>query len=293
MKGIVFSSEPFFGSRIRLLILTAPGVTYPAEALGSHFYGNGKWQSVKEAFPDFSKDIVSPQLLREPGFRFTSVGVSWEQFLDETYDHVDFVLFYNAETRKFHEVSKGNLLHQNPLFYAYSFMEIEQNPPLTETKRSDTMAQDKLKTTIDNIHGLISTGWTVAAISRGSNVNQITLANIRDEKASRISDKVYQRIADFKALVDAGKVQPPTRGRKGAGKAVKSPAQSVPASTKAKPGPAKAAKPAAKTMQSGGIINTNYVPVNITELQGVIDRLIANFSGAIAELESLKKQIKM
>ena len=40
------------------------------------------------------------------------------------------------------------------------------------------------------------------------------------------------------------------------------------------------------------MINTDYVPVNISQLQGVIDRLIENFSAAIAELESIKKQIK-
>lgn len=291
MKGIVFSSEPFFGSRIRLLILTAPGVTYPAEALGSHFYGNGKWRPAKEPFPGFSKGIVSPELFLETGFRFTSVGASWEQFLDETYDHVDFVLFYNAETRKFHEVSKGNLLHQNPLFYAYSFMEIEQNNPPTEPTRSDTMPQDNLKTTIDTIHTLLAAGWTVSAISREAGVNQITLANIRHEKATRISDKVYQRIADFKTRVDAGQVQPATKGRKAAKASTAAPAK--PKAPAAKP----AARPAAKSGKQAGtasaIINTNYVPVNITELQSVIDRLIANFSGAIAELESLKKQIKM
>ena len=76
------------------------------------------------------------------------------------------------------------------------------------------MTQDKLELVTKHLQDLIDGGWTVAAISRESGVNQITLGNIKNKKATRVTDKVYQRIADCKARIDAGKVPPPSRSSK-------------------------------------------------------------------------------
>lgn len=161
------------------------------------------------------------------------------------------------------------------------------------------MSEDKLELAVKHVHDMLAKGWTVTAISKNSGVNQITLGNIKNQKAQRITDKVYQRIADLKAKVDAGQVEPPKRGRKPASKMVaKTPAAEASAKKPgrkpvARPG-ARGPKPAGRTSSrdATGMINTNYVPVDISQLQGVIDRLIENFSGAINELENIKKQLK-
>lgn len=164
------------------------------------------------------------------------------------------------------------------------------------------MSDDKLALAIQHVHDMLDNGWTAAAISKASGVNQITLGNIKNRKATRITDKVYQRIAEMKAKVDAGQLEPPKRGRKSASKMVtKTPAAAASRSKSVekpdeKPAPrpgARGPKPAPRAAKSSeGMINTNYVPVDIRQLQGVIDRLIDNFSAAITELESIKKQLK-
>ena len=161
------------------------------------------------------------------------------------------------------------------------------------------MSEDKLELAVKHVHDLLDSGWTATAISKESGVNQITLGNIKNRKAQRITDKVYQRIADLKAKVDAGRVEPPKRRRKTTSKMVaKTPAAAATEKTPGrKPVPrlgARGPKPAGRkgSQEASGMINTNYVPVDISQLQGVIDRLIDNFSGAIEELESIKKQLK-
>lgn len=158
------------------------------------------------------------------------------------------------------------------------------------------MAQDKLELVTQHIMHLLEQGWTVAAISRESGVNQITLGNIKNKKPSRVTDKVYQRIADFRARVDQGAMTPPARGRKAGSAAAQKSAAAKPAARPSSPSPTPGVKQKSgrtgAAAQTGSIINTNYVPVNAAQLQGVIDRLIENFSAAIAELESIRGQIK-
>lgn len=158
------------------------------------------------------------------------------------------------------------------------------------------MTQDKLELVTQHIAHLLEQGWTVAAISRESGVNQITLGNIKNKKPSRVTDKVYQRIADFRARVDQGGVTPPSRGRKPGKASAQAAVTAKPAARQGMPAaaPAVKRKSAGSTAaaQHGDIINTNYVPVNAAQLQGVIDRLIENFSAAISELESIRAQIK-
>ncbi len=158
------------------------------------------------------------------------------------------------------------------------------------------MAQDKLELVTKHLSDLLDVGWTVAALSRESGVNQITLGNIKNRKATRVTDKVYQRIADCKARIDAGNVPLPGRGRKTTGKSAAgkhdAPASPSVSATADRPAPKAPAKKSSPAKHHDGMINNDYVPVNVAQLQGVIDRLIENFAGAIAELESIKKQIR-
>jgi hypothetical protein len=298
-------------------------------------YGNGNWLFPEQPFADAVLRTIPRELLSTRGFRFIAIEAEWEDFLHEVFDTVDFVLFYHPETMKFHEVSEGNLLHQNPFSYAFTFLEIQSTLPpeklpqeqvearqipapvhRTDTvsshrtsstpslsKRIAPMSDDKLELATQHVHTLLENGWTATAISNASGINQITLGKIKNESAKRITDKVYQRIADLKAKVDAGQVEPPARGRKSAGKkALKGTAKgtSIPRAA-ATSGDTAVARPAARgpkptgrprKQESPGMINTNYVPVDISQLQAVIDRLIANFSAAIEELESIKNQLK-
>ena len=157
------------------------------------------------------------------------------------------------------------------------------------------MTQDKLELVTQHVSDLIEAGWSVSAISRESGVNQITLGNIKNRKAQRVTDKVYQRVADFRARVDAGAIDPPKRGRRTAdpvapqGAAVKrEPATVTPAAT----APAARRRSASKPAMTGSFISTDHVPVDAQQLQAVIDRLIDNFSAAIGELEQIRRQLK-
>jgi transcriptional regulator with XRE-family HTH domain len=194
------------------------------------------------------------------------------------------------------------------------------------------MTDDRLTMTIRLLEEMISQGWTAAAIAKGSGVNQITVGNIKNRKASRVTEKVYDKIAAFKQRIDAGLEEKPKRGRKAA--STPASGSSAPASmdTTARRGPRRAAesrlpveasKPAErrgkgelsvgakKTQKAGGssnvqrretsgaesdfagMINTRYVPVDIGKLQEMLDQLIGRFAGAIEELEAIKSQLKV
>ncbi|MBN1447652.1 MAG: hypothetical protein JXA28_06955 [Bacteroidetes bacterium] len=316
-------------------MLSPPGFAFDLQALCSHLYGNGNWQLPEQPFADAALRTIPRALLSSRGFRFIAIDAEWEDFLHEVFETVDFVFFYHPETMKFHEVSEGNLLHQNPFSYAFTFLEIQstlppdtfaqkpveapQIPPSIEnadipslhttssiqslSQRIAPMSDDKLDLAIQHVHTLLENGWTATAISNASGINQMTLGKIKNESAKRITDKVYQRIADLKAKVDAGQVEPPTRGRKSAAKKTSKAGAKVTSLPRAagKSDDTAVARPAARgpkpmgrpgKQHYSGIINTNYVPVDISQLQGVIDRLIANFSGAIDELESIKRELK-
>ncbi|MFZ1730900.1 MAG: hypothetical protein WBQ23_00620 [Bacteroidota bacterium] len=167
------------------------------------------------------------------------------------------------------------------------------------------MSEDNLTLTVRNIQAMMAQGWTAAAIAAQSEVNQITVGNIKNGKASRVTDKVSDKIAALRKRVDSGSAETPRRGRKPAeGKAATSHGKPVTTRIKsaapkaASPASSRAAQPAAPKstpMSSGieGMINTNYVPVDIVRLQAMIDRLIDSFGGAISELEQIKSQLKM
>jgi hypothetical protein len=138
---------------------------------------------------------------------------------------------------------------------------------------------------------MIDAGWTAAAIAKQSDVNQITVGNLKNGKGSRVTDKVFDKIMALKHQFDAGEIDAPTRKRKGA---IPSAAPSATPSVAAERGKNVSAAKGRDQSPSDfrGMINTQYVPVDVERLLGMIDALISRFSGAIEELESIKSQLK-
>ena len=157
------------------------------------------------------------------------------------------------------------------------------------------MSEDRVTIMRDTLQALIADGWSAAAIAKLGGVNQITIGNLKNGKASRITDKVHDRIMSLKRRIDAGEVEQPKRGRKAAaGKAAAGKGSPSPAGSVSAPRAAAAAKrpsDAASGADFRGMINTQYVPVDVERLQEMIDVLINRFTGAIEELESIKKQL--
>lgn len=162
------------------------------------------------------------------------------------------------------------------------------------------MSEDRVTIMRDTLQALIADGWSAAAIAKLGGVNQITIGNLKNGKASRITDKVHDRIMSLKRRIDAGEVEQPKRGRKAAagkaaaGKAAAGKGSPSPAGRVSAPRAAAAAKrpsDAASGADFRGMINTQYVPVDVERLQEMIDALINRFTGAIEELESIKKQL--
>jgi transcriptional regulator with XRE-family HTH domain len=199
------------------------------------------------------------------------------------------------------------------------------------------MNEDNLSLSLKYLRDMMAKGWSASAIAGQSGINQITVGNIKNGKASRVTDKVFQKIAELKKRIDAGEAEMPKRGRRpfaetvaAASKQVKAAVPPVKTAPAAKPAvsarpaaPAKKSAPPAGAVQRGpaagtataaagkspvgttpagrtasasvdlaGMISTDYVPVDIIRLQGMIDRLIANFTGAVAELEQIRSQLK-
>ncbi len=222
------------------------------------------------------------------------------------------------------------------------------------------MSEDNLSLSMQYLRDMIAKGWTASAIASQSGINQITVANIKNGKASRVTDKVFTKIAALKKRVDAGQAVIPRRGRRPAAESTGAastpnrgtPARQQPAAPPNTAAPAKrqappdtaapakrqappdtaapakrqapantaapakrqappntaaqakrqspsepttqrgTAKPAADSLGIEGMISTDYVPVDIVRLLGMIDRLIANFAGAVDELEQIRARLK-
>jgi|GEM_PF-1475827 len=293
MKGIIFSAEPLYEDTVKLLVISPPGINYEHEYLGDHFFGSGNWLFVEPPMQQRAPARIPRELLETRGFRYGSVNLEWDDFLDDVYDTMDFILFYNPETQQLHEVSRDALAVQSPANYSFSFFDIATKE--SYTNRSTDMADENFVNAQKHIADLMAKGWTVAAISKFSGVNQITLGNIKNNKSSRLTDKVYQKIFDFKKRAEAGEFTQPVRGRrspaqKGTGKA---PAKATP-KTKATPKATAKVKASASPGASEfpSIISPNYVSVDITQLQSVIDTVIENFTQSLSELQNLKKMLK-
>lgn len=149
------------------------------------------------------------------------------------------------------------------------------------------MTDDRITVISRTLQEMIDAGWTAAAIAKQSDVNQITVGNLKNGKGSRVTDKVFDKIMALKHQFDAGEIDAPTRKRKGANS---SSAPSVKPRVTAERGKNVSAAQAPSDFR--GMINTQYVPVDVERLLGMIDALISRFSGAIDELESIKSQLR-
>ena len=182
---------------------------------------------------------------------------------------------------------------------------------------------DKNEKTVERAYQMImdltSAGVSMNKITKGAKVDYITVLRIKDGTRKRISERVFDSIWDFWSenapprtngqeaatgpveAAEAGKPSPtPT-------KALRSPRKAAvkPKATKK----SRAAKAAAKQSTNGqkaagsghadmppinidGLLNRNYVPVDMKALTALIDGMITKFQGQIEELEAVRKLLK-
>jgi len=267
--SVHFLNDPEFKNSIILFILSPPGITYDYADIGRSLFGKTEWRA---------EAILVPGLADRNGFRFSDIPVHWEDFLALSFRSADHALLYIPGKKSFHEVTKAHLLQQNPDMFSFSFYRFQINTPTT--KANSDMATDKLAKATGVLNDLLAAGWSGAAVSKVSGINQVTIGSIKNGKSSRISDKVYSKIMALKdSPAPAG-----TRARKAPTSAAE---KTVAAPAKKK----SAAKKQPASPVSGSMINPNYVPVDIVQLRGVVDSLIGQFESALEELQNIKKQI--
>ena len=164
------------------------------------------------------------------------------------------------------------------------------------------MGEDRLAETRARIEQMIAHGWSAAAIATFSGISPITVGNLRSGKAQRVTEQVSRKIAALRVRIENGEIEMPRRGRKSASGGT-APAAALPRQTAAVPNKtsdhretgttARSAPSASPGSDFGGMISTRYVPVDIEKLQEMIDRLIARFTAAAEELETIKSQLKL
>ncbi|MBR9977423.1 MAG: hypothetical protein KFH87_04990 [Bacteroidetes bacterium] len=162
------------------------------------------------------------------------------------------------------------------------------------------MSDANLELARKHISEMMEQGWTAAAIAREGGLSPITLGNIKNGKATRVTDKVLNRLTDLRERIASGAITATTKrpGRPKASAAgtagTKTPDRRPgrpPAVTNS--GKKQPASTATGSSITDGMINTDFVPVDIVKLQQMIDLLIERFSGAIDELEGIKSQLKL
>jgi hypothetical protein len=263
-------SEPDYGNTLFLFVLSPPGVKYDHTDIGKNLYGKKGWSA---------ESLLIPGLAKKNGFRFIDIPLLWHDFLALAFQSTDHALLFIPGKQSFHEVTKEHLLPQNPDMFSFSFYKFHCDTHRQE--EAPVMAIGKLAEATHVLQSLLASGWSGAAISKVSGINQVTIGSIKNEKSSRISDKVYAKIMALKDTKN------PAGTRTTKSTSVAAPMPAVKSEKSKKPGPKK--KVAVPT--SGSFINPNYVPVDIVQLRGVIDSLIAQFDGALQELQHIKKQI--
>lgn len=158
------------------------------------------------------------------------------------------------------------------------------------------MSEDRLAATRAHITEMIENGWSASAIASQSGISPITVGNLRSGKAQRVTEQVSSKIATLRARIANGEVERPRRGRKTAAGG-DAPASGLPGKKAARPAtgtgkPARGATTGSPAADFGDMISTRYVPVDIGKLQEMIDRLIARFTAAAEELDTIKSQLK-
>jgi hypothetical protein len=169
---------------------------------------------------------------------------------------------------------------------------------------------------------LTMAGVPMTKVAKGAGVNGVTLWQLKKGGQSRISERVFDSIWDFWS-----ENAPPRKdGNEAATGLVEVPQAAEAdnpssAPTKAKRGPRKAAakpkaaktvsKPSMKSQKQSndqkaptagssdmppinidGLLNRDYVPVDMKALTALIDGMITRFKGQIEELEAVRKLLK-
>jgi hypothetical protein len=280
-----------------VLVVAPAGASCDPDDLGAALFGNAEWERVHPPLQNRELKHIPRYLVGAPSFTFEHIAGTWHEFLDSVYDSVNLVLFYSGLGEQYYEVPRDNLELRRPEHYTFSLFQFRKLIPHSLKEDSD-MADEKVTKVMDAVRSLLSAGWTASAISNASGVNPITIGNIKNGKAQRVTSGVYNKLMDVKNKADQSLIAPPARGRKPAAAAKPAPKAKPGPKPKAKPGPKPKGRPGRKpgvksASPASSIINTNYVPVDVTQLQAAIDSMIKNFSGAIKDLEGIKKQLKI
>lgn len=109
---IQFLREPRYTDTVLLFILAPAGVSYRSSEIGRNLFGSESWE--EEA-------LIVDGLASRPVFRFSDIGLQWEDFLDLAFRHSDHALFYLPDKQTFAEIRKEILVPQNPDLYSFSF----------------------------------------------------------------------------------------------------------------------------------------------------------------------------
>jgi hypothetical protein len=184
---------------------------------------------------------------------------------------------------------------------------------------------DKNEKTVERARQMLTeltmAGIPITKVSKEAGVNSVTIWQIKKGGQSRISERVFDSIWDFWSE----NAPPRTDGQEAATGPVEAPqtaeaSKPSPAPTKAVRGPRtaalkpkgtkpRAAKTATKQPTNGqkavtaslkdlppinieGLLNRDYVPVDMKALTALIDGMIARFQGQIEELEAIRKLMK-
>jgi hypothetical protein len=173
---------------------------------------------------------------------------------------------------------------------------------------------------------LTMAGIPMTKVSKDAGVNSVTIWQIKKGGQSRISERVFDSIWDFWSE----NAPPRTNGQSADGKDATGPVEATQAARAGKPSPSptkavrsprkaalkpkatkkpRVAKAAAKQSTIGqkaaatapadlppinieGLLNRDYVPVDMKALTALIDGMITRFKGQIEELEAVRKLLK-
>ena len=283
--SISFLRDPSYGSTLVLFVLSPPGIPFDTEEIGRNLYGKRP----------FTMDAITlPGMSPKNGFRFNDIALHWPDFLALAFQHCDHALFFIPGKQRFQEIRRESLLQQNPDLYAFSFYRITCESYVPEPAEEQPAARASAP---GPAHGnadgkarfaearkvlltLIDAGWSANAVAKATDINPMTIGNIRNEKQDSVSQRVHDALLRLNADVAAGTATPTDgRRRNGAKSASVKPATTKPPTTAAPP-----------SVNAAGS-EARYVAVDAALLDDLLARLMTTFTGAIEDLEQMKKLI--
>jgi DNA-binding Xre family transcriptional regulator len=154
------------------------------------------------------------------------------------------------------------------------------------------------------IHDLLLVGVSGQKISKNTGISEMTISAIKNGRNKRVSEAVFDKIWEYYDEQAPPREEMDKIREEGASKAT---GPRVKAAPKAKQTPKATSKlkpkvnaESPKAQLAGvsdtpidftGMINRQYIPVNVPLLSQRIDELITRFQHAVSELEQIKSQI--